>query len=113
MMGFIFSTLFLLNFMALAAERHVAMVYRPGARCIFVTCAIFLCNWIWFGNSMDEDGKEFLKFLVGCGVVICVFSFGAFAWGNEVILQPSRPVVPLLALGTFRTLWIIQHLLCS
>ena len=50
----------------------------------FLCLCIPLCHWIWFGNSMDEDGEEFLKFLVGFGLVICVFSFGAFAWATKL-----------------------------
>ena len=40
---------------------------------------IVLCQWIWGGNSMKQIHKEFLKFLVGCGLVICTLPFGAFA----------------------------------
>ena len=50
----------------------------------FLCLCIPLCNWIWFGNSMDEEGKTFLKFLVGFGVVTCALSFGAFAWATKL-----------------------------
>ena len=89
-MGFIFSTLFLLNFMALPLSGMWQWFTGLELAAYSYLC-IFLCNWIWFGNSMDEDGKEFLKFLVGCGVVICVFSFGAFAWATKLSCNQVGP----------------------
>ena len=51
---------------------------------------IFLCNWIWFGNSMDEEENKilvgvvkFLKFLV-LGLVICTLPFGSFSWATKL-----------------------------
>ena len=57
----------------------------------FLCLCIPLCNWIWFGNSMDEDGEKFLKILVGLGLVICVFSFGAFAWATKLSCNQVGP----------------------
>ena len=50
----------------------------------FLCLCIVLCDWIWFGDSMDEDGKELLKIQVGFGVVICTLPFGAFAWATKL-----------------------------
>ena len=93
-----------------ATERHVAMamVDRPGARCIFVPVHTSLpldlvCFWGYIpGRGGCCDFCDNLR-----------YSLWRFCLGNEVILQLDRSMVPLLALGTFRTLWISLHLLCS
>ena len=93
-----------------AAERHVAMamVDRPGARCIFVPVHTSLpldlvCFWGYIpGRGGCCDFCDNLR-----------YSLWRFCLGNEAILQLDRSMVPLLALGAFCTIWIIQHLLCS
>ena len=87
---FIFIAFFLLNFMALPLS-GLWQWFTGLELAAFLCLCIPLCHWIWFGNSMDEDGKEFLKFLVGLGLVICVFSFGAFAWATKLSCNQVGP----------------------
>ena len=87
---FILFALALLNFMALPLS-GLWQWFTGMELAAFLCLCIPLCNWIWFGNSMDEDGKEFLKFLVGLGLVICVFSFGAFAWRTKLSCNQVGP----------------------
>ena len=89
-MGFIVFALALLYSMAL----HLSGLWQwfTGMELAAYLClCIPLCNWIWFGDSMDEEGKTFLKFLVGLGLVICVFSFGAFALTTKLSCNQVGP----------------------
>ena len=56
----------------------------------FLCLCIPLCDWIWFGDSMDEEDNDF-RFLVGCGVVICTLPFGAFAWATKLSCNQVGP----------------------
>ena len=89
-MGFIVFALALLNFMALPLS-GMWQWFTGLELAAFLCLCIPLCHWIWFGNSMDEGDKQRLKILVGCGVVICVFSFGAFAWATKLSCNQVGP----------------------
>ena len=92
-MEFIFSALVLLYLMALPLSG--LWQWFTGLELAAYSCwCIPLCRWIWFGNSiddMDERDKQGLKILVGLGVVICVFSFGGFAWATKLSCNQVGP----------------------
>ena len=50
----------------------------------YLYLCIVLCRMIWFGNFPDMSQ-------VGFGVVICVFSFGAFAWATKLSCNQVGP----------------------
>ena len=89
-MAFIFIEFFLLYLMALPLS-GLWQWFTGMELAAYSCCCIVLCQWIWFGNSMDEDDKEFLKFLVGCGVVMCCLPFGAFAWATKLSCNQVGP----------------------
>ena len=81
---FIGVALSLLNFMALPLNGLGLWQWFTGMElAAYSYLCIPLFFWIWAGNSLHQEGKEFLKFLVGCGVVICTLPFGAFAWATK------------------------------
>ena len=88
-------------FLGTAAERPLAMVYRPGTWGIFVPVHTSLqldLVWVFSGDVWGPSLCCSLR-----------SSLWHFCFNNEAILQPGRSMVPLLALGAFRTLWIGQH----
>ena len=85
---FIVLALSLLNFMALPLS-GLWQWFTGLELAAYLYLCIGLCNWIWFGSvssrssvwGINEKGK---KILVGFGVVICAFPFGAFAWATKL-----------------------------
>ena len=89
-MEFIGVALSLLNFMALPLS-GLWQWFTGMELAAYSYLCIPLCHWIWFGNSVDEEGKTFLKFLVGFGLVICAIPFGAFAWATKLSCNLMGP----------------------
>ena len=63
------------EFHGAAAERHVAMVYRPGTCSISVPVHTFLQR-IW--------GSQDMFMVLVFGLVICALPLGAFAWATKL-----------------------------
>ena len=77
-MEFIVFAVPLLNFMALPLS-GLWQCFTGVELGAYLCLCIGLCNWIWFGDSMDERNMFMNKLLVGFGVVLCALPFGAFA----------------------------------
>ena len=76
-MEFIVYALPLLYFMALPLSGLWQWFTGLELAAYLCLCGL-LCNWIWFGDSIMDS------ILVGLGVVICAFPFGAFAWATKL-----------------------------
>ena len=82
-MGFIFSTLFLLCFMALPLSGMWQWFTGMELAAYSYLC-ILLCHRIWFANFLNMSQVVF-------GVAICTLAFGAFAWATKLSCNQVGP----------------------